>query len=99
MEATVTALLERSATDLMSEVVVLLRDGTPLRQAAEELLRSEVHGAPAVDAGGRCVGVLSVSDLAWWAVYRTCPASRSLSGQTRRSETSPGGCWTPASGG
>ena len=68
-------LFNRTANDLMSEVVVLLREWMSLRQAAEELLRAGVHGAPVVDAAGRCVGVLSVSDLARWAAQKDSPPS------------------------
>jgi CBS domain-containing protein len=73
MTATDKPLFDRTVADLMSEVVVRLREWTPLREAAEELSRAGVHGAPVVDADGRCVGILSVSDLARWAVRRDGP--------------------------
>jgi CBS domain-containing protein len=73
MDAAAKPLFDLTAADLMSEVVAVLREWTPLREAAEELFRAGVHGAPVVDAGGRCVGVLSVSDLARWAVRRQGP--------------------------
>ena len=61
-------LFDLTAADLQSRTPVTLRCDTPLRDAARELSRARVHGAPVVDAAGRCVGVLSVSDLARWAV-------------------------------
>jgi CBS domain-containing protein len=42
-----------------------------LRDAATLLIRREIHGAPVVDAVGRCVGVLSVSDVARWVSGRS----------------------------
>ena len=65
---TTKSLFDLTATDLMSGVAVVLREGMSLGEAADELFRAGVHGAPVVDAAGRCVGVLSVSDLARWAV-------------------------------
>jgi CBS domain-containing protein len=73
MNATAKSLFDLTAAELMSEVVLVLREWMPLREAAEELARGGVHGAPVVDAGGRCVGVLSVSDLARWAVHTDSP--------------------------
>jgi CBS domain-containing protein len=64
-------LLDLTAGDLRTRIVVSLSDAMPLREAAKELLRAGVHGAPVVDGAGRCVGVLSVTDLARWAVRRT----------------------------
>ena len=74
MTATAKLLFDLTAADLMSGVAVVLREWQPLRQAAEELFQFGVSGAPVVDATGRCVGVLSVSDLARWAVRRDGPA-------------------------
>jgi CBS domain-containing protein len=68
MPATDVPLLALTAGDLMSREVRTLPAGLPLRQAARELARFGVHGAPVVDEAGRCVGVLSVSDFARWAV-------------------------------
>ncbi|HKA08712.1 MAG TPA: CBS domain-containing protein, partial [Gemmataceae bacterium] len=72
MIATQKHLLDLTAADLGTKVVVSLSQAMPLRDAAKELLCAGIHGAPVVDAAGRCVGVLSVSDLARWAVRRTC---------------------------
>jgi CBS domain-containing protein len=38
----------------------------PLREAARLLLLHQISGAPVVEPGGTCVGVLSVSDLLRW---------------------------------
>jgi CBS domain-containing protein len=66
-------LLSLTAGDLMSRDVQTVRADMPLREAAEELARRELHGAPVVDEAGRCVGIISVSDLARWAAGRHEP--------------------------
>ena len=55
--------LDLTASDLMSHEVVTLPLDMPLRAAAERLAAAGISGAPVVDAEGRCVGVLSKSDL------------------------------------
>jgi CBS domain-containing protein len=60
-------LMALTAGDLMSRELTTVSAGMSLREAAVRLARAEVHGAPVVDGEGRCVGVLSVSDLARWA--------------------------------
>jgi CBS domain-containing protein len=37
------------------------------REAAHQLTRERISGAPVVDAEGRCIGVLSSSDFVTWA--------------------------------
>jgi CBS domain-containing protein len=69
-------LLSLTASDLMSRDVETLEEGLPLREAAERLAQRGIHGAPVVDRTGACVGVLSVSDLARWAVRRDEPGAR-----------------------
>lgn len=66
-------LYELTAGDLMSRNLVTVREGMPLRDAAQLLIRASVHGVPVVDAGGRCVGVLSMTDLARWGMKRATP--------------------------
>ncbi|MBN9119884.1 MAG: CBS domain-containing protein [Planctomycetes bacterium] len=65
-----------TAGDLMSRDVETVGADAPLREAAEFLIRCGVHGAPVVDGAGRCVGVLSVTDLARWASGREGPKVR-----------------------
>jgi CBS domain-containing protein len=62
-----------TAGDLMSRGVEVLGADLPLGEAAKRLAQSEIHGAPVVDREGRCVGVLSVTDLARWASGRREP--------------------------
>jgi CBS domain-containing protein len=62
-----------TAGDMMSRDVVTVSADLSLREAALQLARREIHGAPVVDAVGRCVGVLSVTDLARWASGRGEP--------------------------
>jgi CBS domain-containing protein len=74
MTTTTKPLFDLTAADLRSPVRLTLPERLPLREAAEELFRAGVHGAPVVDAGGRCVGLLSVTDLARWAVRTDDPS-------------------------
>jgi CBS domain-containing protein len=87
MTATDKSLFDLTAADLMTPVVVTLHESTPLREAAEELFRAGVHGAPVANAVGACVGVLSVTDLARWAARPTGPGeSTETSGDIRSTE-------------
>jgi len=52
------------ARDLMQTSVLTLSPETPIREAVEDLHDADVQAAPVVDAGGRLVGMLSVSDVA-----------------------------------
>ena len=61
------SVLSLTAGDVMSRSVKTVPDNMPLREAAEQLKSFAVRGAPVVDKSGRCVGVLSVSDVARWA--------------------------------
>jgi CBS domain-containing protein len=73
MLATEKSLFDLTATDLMTRPVFVLRAGMPLRDAAGLLQKAGIHGAPVVDAAGRCIGVLSVSDLARWGLQQADP--------------------------
>ena len=66
MPATTQPLTEMTAGDLMSRNVLVLRQDMPLREAARLLLLHQISGAPVVEPGGTCVGVLSVTDLVRW---------------------------------
>lgn len=54
--------IECTAYDLMSPDVFTIPAGTPLADAAEQLVERHISGAPVV-AGGKVVGVLSLFDL------------------------------------
>lgn len=56
-------LLDLTADDLMSRDIVTLQLPMSVRSAAHLLAQATVSGAPVVDAEGRCVGVLSTTDL------------------------------------
>ena len=60
-------LLELTAADLMSRMLVLVPSEMSLPGAARLLSQAHVSGAPVVDAAGRCVGVLSATDFVRWA--------------------------------
>jgi CBS domain-containing protein len=61
--AATASLLSLTAADLMISPVVTIPEGTSLRDAARKLSKSNITGAPVVDAAGRCIGVLSSSDF------------------------------------
>jgi CBS domain-containing protein len=92
MVATGKSLYALTAADLMTRVGVALRQWQSLREAAEELFRAGVHGAPVVDASGKCVGVLSVTDLARWAARRVgAAAGRPRACPNQKTYRRPGG--------
>jgi CBS domain-containing protein len=68
MIATTRPLLAQTASDLMSRDVVTISQDTPLRTAAELFSQRHIGEAAVVDAGGRCVGLLSATDLIRWAL-------------------------------
>jgi CBS domain-containing protein len=75
MRTTCVPLRALTAGDLMSRDIKTVPAGMPLRDAAKELARLGVRGAPVVDGDGRFVGVLSVSDLARWAARGAGPSA------------------------
>jgi CBS domain-containing protein len=68
MIATTGSLLTLTASDLMSRDVVTISPDTPPRAAAELFFQRRIEAAAVVDADGRCVGMLSATDLLRWAV-------------------------------
>jgi CBS-domain-containing membrane protein len=59
-------LTDITAEDLMSRGVVTIPQRMSLRAAAHLLNHARISGAPVVDEQGRCVGVLTASDLMKW---------------------------------
>ena len=59
-------MLELTAADLMSRDIVTIPRHLSVRGAAHRLAQSHVGGAPVIDETGRCVGVLSTTDLVRW---------------------------------
>jgi len=59
-------LLELIAADLMSRDLITIPRHMTLHGAAHRLAQSRVSGAPVIDDDGRCVGVLSATDLVRW---------------------------------
>jgi CBS-domain-containing membrane protein len=82
MVETTKRLLELTAADLMSRDVIVLSQSTSLRAAAHQLARARVSGAPVVDDAGRCVGVLSATDLVRWLDRGTNASRRIFSATT-----------------
>jgi CBS domain-containing protein len=59
-------LFELTAADVMSRELVTIPRKMSLHGAAHRLAQSQVSGAPVIDEQGRCVGVLSATDLVRW---------------------------------
>jgi CBS domain-containing protein len=79
----------------MSREVWAVRDDAPLADAARQLARFGVRGAPVVDEDGRCVGVLSVSDITRWVAARAgCGAARPRTCGFQEKHREPGGAET-----
>lgn len=53
----------RTAADLMTEKVVSISEDAPLTEAIATLVDRGISGAPVVNAAGRAVGVVSLSDI------------------------------------
>jgi len=51
------------AQDIMTSDVMTFREETTIAEAASELLKRRISGAPVVDEAGRLAGVLSEEDL------------------------------------
>ena len=64
--ATQKPLLALTAADVMSRDVLAIPRQMSLRAAAHQLVQARISGAPVIDEQGRCVGVLSTTDLARW---------------------------------
>lgn len=60
-------LLALTASDLMTQTLVMVPREMSLPMAARLLSRADVSGAPVIDGAGRCVGVLSATDFIHWA--------------------------------
>jgi CBS domain-containing protein len=63
MIATTSPLLALTASDLMRRDVVTISQDTPLRAAVELFFQKQIEEAAVVDSEGRCVGMLSATDL------------------------------------
>lgn len=55
-----------TADDLMSREVIMIPQEMSLRAAAHLLSLHHISGAPVVDANGRCIGVISTTDVLHW---------------------------------
>ncbi|HTU23306.1 MAG TPA: CBS domain-containing protein [Gemmataceae bacterium] len=70
MPATSQILTTLTAGEIMTRDVLQIPETMPLREAARLLLLHQISGAPVVEAGGTCVGVISTFDLLRWANQR-----------------------------
>jgi CBS domain-containing protein len=80
-----------SAADLMSRGVKTIPAGMSLPDAARDLTRLGIHGAPVVDDRGRCVGVLSATDLVRWVGRAELPVARVPACVFQAADREPGG--------
>ena len=55
--------LQKRADDVMVRDVTVLRRDDTMAHAADTFLCKRISGAPVVDADGKCVGVLSATDI------------------------------------
>jgi CBS domain-containing protein len=76
MTATVQPRLTETAGELMSREIVTIDADLPLADAGRRLTAANVRGAPVVDETGRCVGVISVTDVARWAAGMPAPRAQ-----------------------
>jgi CBS domain-containing protein len=56
-------LLELTAEQIMSREILTIPEGMSLQAAARRLASARVTGAPVTDNNGRCIGMLSQTDL------------------------------------
>jgi CBS domain-containing protein len=64
MNSAIERLLSLRVGDIMNDDVVQISAAATVGEAANILSDNDITGAPVVDGDGRCVGVLSVTDLA-----------------------------------
>ena len=65
-----------TAADLMSAPVQTIPEHMPLREAARLMAHEQISGAPVIDPGGRCVGMLTASDFLRRIADEAGPADR-----------------------
>jgi CBS-domain-containing membrane protein len=73
MLTTTKPLLELTASELMSRDLVTIPRQMSLRAAAHLLAQADITGAPVVDDEGRCVGMLSSTDVMHWVDREALP--------------------------
>ena len=82
----------RTAQDVMSRDLFLIPPEMSLVAAARLFSQAQIGGAPVVNAQGRCVGVLSATDLVRWASHQgstrvpPCGLPRACSHQVKHRE-------------
>jgi acetoin utilization protein AcuB len=62
------ASLQRRAHQVMSRPLMAARRATSLRAAARVMLDRRVSCLPVLDAGGRCIGIVTIRDLVRWSI-------------------------------
>ncbi|MFO0877086.1 MAG: CBS domain-containing protein [Gemmataceae bacterium] len=63
MVITTRQMLDLTAEDLMSRDIISIPAGMSFRAAVHRLAQTGVSGAPVIDEQGKCIGVLTRSDL------------------------------------
>jgi CBS domain-containing protein len=62
--------LELTAADCMTSPVVTVYPDTSLEECCDALEGNQIRRVPVVDQGGRCIGIVSVADIARGASRR-----------------------------
>jgi len=62
--------LELTAADCMTSRVVTVQPDTSLEECCNAFEANQIRRAPVVDAAGRCIGIVSVADIARGASRR-----------------------------
>lgn len=63
---TPTALMPRTARELMMPIAITLGEQASIAQAAAMMASEEVHHLPIVDAAGQLIGIVSTMDVVGW---------------------------------
>lgn len=64
--------LERKVHQVMTREVVTVTPETPVDEAGQLMLSRHIHSVPVVDASGRCLGIVTTSDVMRWCLRGSC---------------------------
>jgi CBS domain-containing protein len=64
----------KTVSDVMTHDPIVVRTGTPLKEAVQILAERRISGLPVVDQDDKLLGVISESDLMWQETGMTPPA-------------------------
>jgi acetoin utilization protein AcuB len=64
--------LERKAHQVMTRDLISVRPETPVDEAGQLMLSRHIHSLPVIDGSGRCVGIVTTSDVLRWCLHGQC---------------------------